>query len=100
MRAEQCCGPLDDWQFLCVQVVIIAAGYDSRAYRLSQPGVRFYEVDLPHASKRKQELVRKLLPADKVKNMACAVSSGAALTMQQQQQLAILGRCQRNALVS
>lgn len=49
------------------QVVIIAAGYDTRAYRLSKPGVRFYEIDLPHASKHKQELVRKLLPVNKVR---------------------------------
>lgn len=52
---------------VCVQVVIIAAGYDTRAYRLSKPGVRFYEVDLPHASQHKQDLVRKLLPASKVR---------------------------------
>lgn len=45
------------------QVVIIAAGYDTRAYRLAAPGVRFYEVDMPHASEKKQELVRELLPA-------------------------------------
>jgi len=44
------------------QVVIIAAGYDTRAYRLGKPGVRFYEVDLPHASKLKQKLVADLLP--------------------------------------
>jgi methyltransferase (TIGR00027 family) len=48
------------------QVVIIAAGYDTRAYRLSRPGVRFYEIDLPHASKHKQDLVRELLPASEV----------------------------------
>eukprot|EP00878_Enallax_costatus_P004256 GHUV01004486.1.p1 GENE.GHUV01004486.1~~GHUV01004486.1.p1 ORF type:complete len:442 (+),score=110.56 GHUV01004486.1:1220-2545(+) len=47
------------------QVVVIAAGYDTRAYRLHRPGVRFYEIDLPHASKRKQDLVRGLLPASK-----------------------------------
>ncbi|KAI8462802.1 MAG: S-adenosyl-L-methionine-dependent methyltransferase [Monoraphidium minutum] len=47
------------------QVVIIAAGYDTRAYRLSRPGVKFYEVDLPHASQKKRELVEKLLPRDK-----------------------------------
>jgi hypothetical protein len=29
--------------------------------------VKFYEIDLPHASKNKQELVRELLPADKVR---------------------------------
>ncbi|GBF98456.1 S-adenosyl-L-methionine-dependent methyltransferase [Raphidocelis subcapitata] len=47
------------------QVVIIAAGYDTRAYRLGRPGVKFYEVDLPHASEKKRELVEKLFPADK-----------------------------------
>jgi hypothetical protein len=49
------------------QVVIIAAGYDTRAYRFSKPGVRFYEIDMPDASRKKQELVRKLLPAAKVR---------------------------------
>lgn len=29
------------------QVVVIAAGYDSRAWRLARPGVRFFEVDHP-----------------------------------------------------
>jgi hypothetical protein len=55
---------------LCVllQVVIIAAGYDSRAYRLGKPGVKFYEIDLPHASEKKQELVKKHMPAEKVRN--------------------------------
>lgn len=38
----------------------MAAGYDTRAYRLAQPGVTFYEVDLPSASVRKQKLVEKL----------------------------------------
>ncbi|KAF8059655.1 S-adenosyl-L-methionine-dependent methyltransferase [Scenedesmus sp. PABB004] len=47
------------------QVVVIAAGYDTRAYRLGAPGVKFYEIDLPHASAKKQELVRDLLPASK-----------------------------------
>jgi hypothetical protein len=49
-----------------LQVVIIAAGYDTRAYRLASPGVRFYEVDLPHASQKKQELVAEHMPRDKV----------------------------------
>jgi O-methyltransferase involved in polyketide biosynthesis len=47
-------------------VVIIAAGFDTRAYRLGRPGVAFYEVDLPHASDKKRELVETLLPADQV----------------------------------
>lgn len=42
------------------QVVQVAAGFDTRAYRLSRPGVTFYEVDLPAASTRKQQLVQKL----------------------------------------
>ena len=48
------------------KVVIIAAGFDTRAYRLGRPGVKFFEVDLPHASEKKRELVERLLPADKV----------------------------------
>ncbi|GAX75847.1 hypothetical protein CEUSTIGMA_g3290.t1 [Chlamydomonas eustigma] len=42
------------------QVVIVAAGYDTRAYRLAQPGVTFFEVDLPSASEKKKKLVNKL----------------------------------------
>ena len=49
------------------QVVIIAAGYDTRAYRLHRPGVRFFEVDLPHASSLKQKLVADLLPSEEVR---------------------------------
>lgn len=51
------------------QVVIIGAGLDSRAYRFHKqmPAVRFFEVDLPAAVARKQELVQaaagKLPPA-------------------------------------
>jgi O-methyltransferase involved in polyketide biosynthesis len=56
-----------------LQIVIVAAGYDTRAYRLARPGVKFYEIDLPHASRNKQELVRELLPADKV-GQSCRVS--------------------------
>jgi O-methyltransferase involved in polyketide biosynthesis len=60
---------------LLQQVVVIAAGYDTRAYRLARPGVKFYEIDLPHASKNKQELVRELLPADKVRQRHSSSSS-------------------------
>lgn len=49
-----------------MQIVIIAAGYDTRAYRFGQEGVHFYEVDLPHASEKKKELVKQHMPADKV----------------------------------
>ncbi|KAL0046877.1 hypothetical protein WJX82_000624 [Trebouxia sp. C0006] len=44
------------------QVVVIAAGFDSRAYRLHASGMQFYEIDLPHASIIKQKLVQKVLP--------------------------------------
>jgi methyltransferase (TIGR00027 family) len=42
------------------QIVIIAAGLDSRAYRFQKkmPTVRFFEVDLPAAVARKKELVQ------------------------------------------
>lgn len=61
----------------CWQVVIIAAGYDTRAYRLGKPGVKFYEIDLPHASEKKQELVREHMPADKV----CRVHNRQSITL-------------------
>ncbi|KAK9828813.1 hypothetical protein WJX72_002206 [[Myrmecia] bisecta] len=43
------------------QVVIIAAGFDTRAYRMHAPGVKFFEIDLPHASAKKQSLIEKVL---------------------------------------
>jgi O-methyltransferase involved in polyketide biosynthesis len=43
------------------QVVVVAAGYDTRAYRLGKTGVKFFEVDLPHASETKQKLVDALI---------------------------------------
>src|SRR5262245_46698132 len=36
------------------QVVILAAGYDSRAWRLARPGVRFFEVDRPATQEDKR----------------------------------------------
>jgi hypothetical protein len=35
------------------QVVVVAAGFDTRAYRIGaqHKGVNFFEVDLPHTSK-------------------------------------------------
>ncbi|GLI62698.1 hypothetical protein VaNZ11_005374 [Volvox africanus] len=42
------------------QVVILAAGYDTRAHRLGATGVRFFEVDLPSASSTKKALAEKL----------------------------------------
>ena len=38
------------------QVVLLAAGYDSRAWRLARPGVRFFEVDHPDTQTRKRQL--------------------------------------------
>ena len=38
------------------QVVIVAAGYDTRAWRLGRPGVRFLEVDHPATQRRKRAL--------------------------------------------
>ena len=38
------------------QVVLLAAGYDSRAWRLARPGVRFFDVDHPDTQTRKRGL--------------------------------------------
>ena len=45
------------------QVVIMGAGFDSRAYRFhnAYPNVRFFEIDLPATSADKQRRVEKLL---------------------------------------
>ena len=37
-------------------------GFDSRAYRLARPGVKFFEIDLPHTSAQKRALVDRALP--------------------------------------
>ena len=37
------------------QIVLVGAGYDSRAWRLARPGVRFFEVDHPATQRDKQE---------------------------------------------
>ncbi|KAI8477376.1 MAG: S-adenosyl-L-methionine-dependent methyltransferase [Monoraphidium minutum] len=44
------------------QVVVLAAGFDSTAYRFPRAGVKFFELDLPHASARKRELIDTALP--------------------------------------
>jgi methyltransferase (TIGR00027 family) len=36
------------------QVVIVGAGYDARAWRLQEPGVRFFEIDHPATQRDKQ----------------------------------------------
>lgn len=45
------------------QVVIMGAGFDSRAYRFHEkyPQVRFFEIDLPATSADKQQRVKKIL---------------------------------------
>lgn len=47
----------------CRQVVVLGAGFDSRAYRFHEayPQVRFFEVDLPATSADKQVRVEKFL---------------------------------------
>ena len=42
------------------QVVIVGAGYDGRALRFGQPGVRFYEVDHPATQQDKRRRVEEL----------------------------------------
>ncbi|CAL8463656.1 g3190 [Coccomyxa elongata] len=44
------------------QVVIIAAGYCTRAYRLRTGNTMFYEVDLPQVSEKKISLVDAVIP--------------------------------------
>lgn len=48
------------------QVVIMGAGFDSRAYRFHEnyPEVRFFEIDLPATSTDKQRRVRNILGMD------------------------------------
>lgn len=49
------------------QVVIVAAGYDGRALRFRQPGVRFFEVDHPATQSDKRARLRRLsIAADDV----------------------------------
>ncbi len=47
-------------------MVILAAGYDTRAYRLAAPGVSYFELDLPYASETKRRLVEATLPEEQV----------------------------------
>lgn len=49
------------------QVVIVAAGYDGRALRFRQPGVRFFEIDHPATQSDKRARLRRLsIAADDV----------------------------------
>lgn len=42
------------------QVVIVGAGYDGRALRFRQPGIRFFEVDHPSTQRDKRSRVEQL----------------------------------------
>lgn len=45
------------------QVVILGAGFDTRAYRYAEkmPSIKFFELDLPATLQRKKELVKKAI---------------------------------------
>ncbi|CAL5223896.1 g6492 [Coccomyxa viridis] len=49
------------WQGI-TQVVVIAAGYCTRAYRLKTGSTQFFEVDLPQVSQKKIDLVDAVIP--------------------------------------
>ena len=55
------------------QVVILGAGLDTRAARLAQPGVRFFEVDQPASQAEKRERLSRLrgYPLDAATFVAC-----------------------------
>ena len=55
------------------QVVILGAGYDTRAARLPRTGVQFYEVDHPATQARKRGRVAELAgyPVDAARYVAC-----------------------------
>ncbi|MBX3160131.1 MAG: class I SAM-dependent methyltransferase [Deltaproteobacteria bacterium] len=55
------------------QVVILGAGYDTRAARLPRAGVRFFEVDHPATQAQKRERVGRLpgYPVDAATYVAC-----------------------------
>jgi methyltransferase (TIGR00027 family) len=55
------------------QVVILGAGFDTRAARLAGPGVRFFEVDHPSTQKEKRARLAELsgYPAQAAHHVAC-----------------------------
>lgn len=55
------------------QVVILGAGLDTRAARLAQPGVRFFEADQPASQEEKLERLSRLeaYPAETATFVAC-----------------------------
>ena len=55
------------------QIVILGAGYDTRAARLARAGVRYYEVDHPATQARKREVVAALpgYPTEAARYVSC-----------------------------
>ena len=55
------------------QVVVLGAGFDSRAARLAVDGVRYFEVDIPASSRLKRELAEEIegYPADAATYVEC-----------------------------
>jgi methyltransferase (TIGR00027 family) len=60
------------------QVVLLGAGFDTRAARLAQPGVRFFEVDHPATQAEKRARLAELggYPLGAVSFVACDFESG------------------------
>lgn len=60
------------------QVVILGAGFDTRAARLARGGVRFFEVDHPATQAEKRAQLQQLpgYPVDAVRLVACDFESG------------------------
>ncbi len=59
------------------QVVIVGAGYDGRALRFRQPGVRFFEVDHPTTQGDKRRRVERLgIAADGISYVAHDLTHG------------------------
>ncbi|KXZ56810.1 hypothetical protein GPECTOR_1g73 [Gonium pectorale] len=75
------------------QVVVVAAGFDTRAYRLRAPGVSFFEVDLPEASERKRKLVDRTLPAEQYPRPTYIAADLSRVSLAD----ALLGRCGSDA---
>lgn len=60
------------------QVVLLGAGFDTRAARLARPGVRFFEVDHPATQAEKRTRLAALhgYPVDAAEHVSCDFESG------------------------
>jgi methyltransferase (TIGR00027 family) len=63
------------------QIVVLGAGYDSRAARLAHEGVRFFEIDHPATQRDKHERFAPGYPADVARYVACDFESQDFLTL-------------------